>query len=148
MKVETDITKPLARAKFLAIDKNQLWVPFKYERLPTFYFHCGVINLIKRNYPKSSQGMSLTEKKQPQYEPWIYANLAKSYGTTTRKYGGNKVQQPHNNRQQWKPDEEASKESGNASTGTQAQSKKTMEEFPSIQENYELLGKVTNREKN
>lgn len=48
VKVVVDITKPLARSRFLNIGDKRLWISFKYERLPNFCFQCGIIKHFKR----------------------------------------------------------------------------------------------------
>lgn len=53
IKVDMDITKPLARGRLLTIDQKQLWVPIKYERLPTFCFQYRVIKQKERVYSKT-----------------------------------------------------------------------------------------------
>jgi hypothetical protein len=42
-KICSDISKPLARGLVLKLNGDTTWVPFQYERLPKFCFHCGVI---------------------------------------------------------------------------------------------------------
>lgn len=39
--VEIDLFKPLARGSMLSLHDHQVFVAFKYERLPHFYFSCG-----------------------------------------------------------------------------------------------------------
>ncbi|WCJ34873.1 nucleic acid binding zinc ion binding [Euphorbia peplus] len=44
IRVRMDVTRPLKRKMLLGVDEeNMFWVNFKYERLPTFCFHCGLI---------------------------------------------------------------------------------------------------------
>jgi hypothetical protein len=43
VRVTVDVTKPLARGRMLHLKGQSLWIDFKYERLPRFCFHCGVI---------------------------------------------------------------------------------------------------------
>lgn len=43
IKVRIDITRPLIRGRFLKVGDDQVWLPIKYERLPSFCFQCGVI---------------------------------------------------------------------------------------------------------
>lgn len=46
VKVLVDITIPLARGQVLNIGDKRVWITFKYEKLPNFCFHCGVINTL------------------------------------------------------------------------------------------------------
>jgi len=43
VKIVLDLTKPLARRRLLHIPNRSIWIPFKYEKLPRFYFKCGVV---------------------------------------------------------------------------------------------------------
>lgn len=43
VKVEISLCKALARERFINIGAQRLWVYFKYEKLPRFYFDCGWI---------------------------------------------------------------------------------------------------------
>jgi hypothetical protein len=43
VRVMMDVTKPLARGRMLHLKGQSVWIEFKYERLPRFCFHCGVI---------------------------------------------------------------------------------------------------------
>jgi hypothetical protein len=43
VKIPLDLSKPLARGRMLHLQSGSCWVGFKYEKLPTFCFHCGVI---------------------------------------------------------------------------------------------------------
>ena len=43
--VEIDVLKPLCRGRRVALDDNEeIWVSFKYEKLPNFYYWCGLIS--------------------------------------------------------------------------------------------------------
>jgi hypothetical protein len=43
VKTNIDLYKPLSRGHMLNFDGKSTLVGFKFERLPKFYFHCGVI---------------------------------------------------------------------------------------------------------
>ena len=44
IRVDIDITKPLMRRKMIHIENvEEGWVFFKYERLPIFCYHCGIL---------------------------------------------------------------------------------------------------------
>jgi hypothetical protein len=42
-KIVIDMTKPLAKGRMLHIQGRSNWVAFRYEKLPKFYFDCGII---------------------------------------------------------------------------------------------------------
>lgn len=41
--VEVKLDKPLLRETKIKMEKEVVWVDFKYEQLPTFCFYCGLI---------------------------------------------------------------------------------------------------------
>jgi hypothetical protein len=43
VKIELNLSKPLARGRTLQIGGRSMWVAFQYEKLPKFCFNCGVI---------------------------------------------------------------------------------------------------------
>lgn len=42
LKVRLDVRRPLQRGVFISTKNlEKVWLPFKYENLPVFYFGCG-----------------------------------------------------------------------------------------------------------
>ncbi|MFQ6645395.1 hypothetical protein Gotur_018939 [Gossypium turneri] len=42
LRIKLNVQKPLRRGIFVSIGNgNRIWIPFKYEKLPTFCFGCG-----------------------------------------------------------------------------------------------------------
>lgn len=72
IKVEIDITKPLARGRLLTLDQKHLWIPFKHERLSSLYFQCWVIKherSCKVANPNASKAKGMN-----QFGPWLRAS--------------------------------------------------------------------------
>ena len=69
------ISKPVRRGGFLAgSDGKKIWVSFKYERLPMFCHHCG---LLRHNLKHCASYFAVTKnnKEVPcQYGEWLKAN--------------------------------------------------------------------------
>jgi len=43
--VEIDVSKPLCRGQRVALeDKEEIWISFKYEKLPNFCYWCDLIS--------------------------------------------------------------------------------------------------------
>ena len=43
--VEIDVSKPLCRGRSVVlVDNKETWISFKYEKLPNFYYWCGLIS--------------------------------------------------------------------------------------------------------
>lgn len=68
-----DITKPLARGRFLSIGHKRFWISLKYEKLPSFCFQCGVIKHFKRRCSLLKSNMGPDASKQYQYGTWLRA---------------------------------------------------------------------------
>jgi len=43
VRIVLDLTKRLARGRMLHLENKSFWIPFKYEKIPKFYYNCGVI---------------------------------------------------------------------------------------------------------
>ncbi|XP_042988841.1 uncharacterized protein At4g02000-like [Carya illinoinensis] len=69
VKVMVDSTKPLARGRVLNMKGSHHWIPFKYERLPTFCFHCGAILHGKTSCDRFGCDGRTREDQQLQYGP-------------------------------------------------------------------------------
>lgn len=70
VKIMIDLYKPLSRGRMLKFDGKTTLIGFKYERLPTYCYHCGVIchgieGCLKRS--------SLRNKETIQFGPWLRA---------------------------------------------------------------------------
>ena len=72
--VEIDVSKPLCRAQRIALDDNEeIWVSFKYEKLPNFCYWCGLISHDGKDYEIWLTRKD-SEKIEPhEYGPWLRA---------------------------------------------------------------------------
>uniref|UniRef100_A0A7N2M1R9 Zinc knuckle CX2CX4HX4C domain-containing protein n=1 Tax=Quercus lobata TaxID=97700 RepID=A0A7N2M1R9_QUELO len=74
VRVTLDITQPLSRGHVVALDSGkELWVHFRYERLPSLCFWCGCLTHEDRDCELwiASEGSLLPESQQ--YGPWLKA---------------------------------------------------------------------------
>ena len=74
VRVTANISKPLCRGRVITLDdEKDLWIPFKYERLPNLCFWCGCLTHDDRscNIWIESEGNLNTDNQQ--YGPWIKA---------------------------------------------------------------------------
>ncbi|XP_041009301.1 uncharacterized protein LOC121253336 [Juglans microcarpa x Juglans regia] len=104
MKVKIDITRPLCRGRLLKLDDKQVWLPFKYERLPSFCFQCGTIKHKEGGCSKGSRG--IYGKTSCDFGPWLRANPPKAGSTSTKRYEGGGRSFEHQEGQQDKPEED------------------------------------------
>jgi hypothetical protein len=78
VRVMVDVTKPLARGRMLHVKGQSLWIDFKYERLPRFCFHCGVIRhgnggcvgVLSRNTPGGDEHLPYGQWLRVSYPTW------------------------------------------------------------------------------
>jgi len=74
MRVDIDITKLLMRGKIFRIENiNKGWVYFKYERLPTFCYRCGILGHQERECQSVRKWCISTDEEDFQFGPWLRA---------------------------------------------------------------------------
>ena len=72
--VDIDITKPLMRGIIIQIEgAEKCWVFFKYERLPTFCYRCGILGHQDRECCKVHRGSLSIDEDELQFGPWMRA---------------------------------------------------------------------------
>lgn len=104
--VEIDLNKALLRGSKIKLDDEMIWVDFKYEQLPRFYFYCGKLGhqekLCETKVKDSTEGCLYED----QYGDWLRAPISKGirrgdtteHGNATRsnspksRHGGEKSQ--------------------------------------------------------
>ena len=80
--VDLPIDRPLRKGSNIVNPKGEkFWVTFKYERLPTFSFLCGILG----HDEKHCSGKSSTSKAHKQYRDWLQANGGSKLGSETFK---------------------------------------------------------------
>ena len=72
IRVDVDITKPLMRGKMISIEEMEdVWVFFKYERLPTFYYRCGILGHQDCGCQGINKGRFHTNDDVLEFGPWL-----------------------------------------------------------------------------
>lgn len=77
MLVEIELEKPLLRGIEIKLDKEMVWLDFRYELLTTFCFYSGGIGHSERSCQREmedSRGNYITED---QYRVWLKTQLVK-----------------------------------------------------------------------
>jgi hypothetical protein len=73
-RISMDISKPIPRGRLITfLSLGQMWVSFKYERLPWLCFHCGVIGHLERDCVIRCRGGQKVGEAVQQYGPWLRA---------------------------------------------------------------------------
>ena len=71
-RIMMDITKKLVRGKKITIEGGESrWIHFKYERLPNFYYNCGLLSHAIRDCLESVGLNVQTIESQLQYGAWL-----------------------------------------------------------------------------
>ena len=77
IRVEVQINKPLCRGGYVKNDESgRFWVDFRYERLPTLCYRCGILG----HDEKHCQGSSLEQLSRRQYGEWLKASGVLKFG--------------------------------------------------------------------
>ncbi|CAI9767814.1 unnamed protein product [Fraxinus pennsylvanica] len=71
IKVLINISKPISRGRFLNIGGTKHWIPFKYERLPNFCYHCGLFKHPVGWCEKKEEGLAIGNGLDQQYNAWL-----------------------------------------------------------------------------
>lgn len=71
MKVLLDISKPLAKGRVINMADSHIWIPFKYEWLLSFCYHCGIILHSQFSCAQHVLDGSTPTTSQLQYGPWF-----------------------------------------------------------------------------
>ena len=79
--VEIDVSKPLCRGRRVALDKKEeIWISFKYEKLPNFCYWCNLISHDGKDCDIRLARKDTRNTEPHQYGPWLRAmsfNLGK-----------------------------------------------------------------------
>ena len=74
VQVTIDISQPLCRGRVILLDSGkELWVPFKYERLPSLCFWCGCMTHDDRDYELWVESEGSLSHESQQFGPWLKA---------------------------------------------------------------------------
>ena len=73
--VLVDVSQPLCRGRVICLeDGKELWVSFKYERLPNLCYWCGRLTHNDRDYELWLDSEGTLEETDKRYDPWIRAS--------------------------------------------------------------------------
>ena len=72
--VEIDISKPLCWGRRITLDiEEEIWVSFKYEKLPNFCYWCGMISHDGKDCETWLARKDSTNIEPHEYGPWLRA---------------------------------------------------------------------------
>ena len=75
VRVTLNISKPLCRGRVITLeDGKDLWISFKYERLPNLCYRCGCLSHDERSYELWSASKGNQGEESPQFGPWLRAS--------------------------------------------------------------------------
>ena len=83
------MTKPLLRRKKVKLGKDDpIWVSLKYEKLPTFCYHCDILGHSERECRETEKMGRDNGGNTKAYGPWLRASLGRRKPVTTTITGG------------------------------------------------------------
>lgn len=68
---DVDLNKPLIRGTKLMLAEESFWVNFKYEKLPTFCFYCGIVGHQEKNCGQKVEDARKQTIIEDQYGDWL-----------------------------------------------------------------------------
>lgn len=74
---EIELGKPLLRGTKIRLDDQMVWVDFRYENLPIFYFYCGRIGHSERGCDHKMEDSRRNCINEGQYCSWLRAQQVK-----------------------------------------------------------------------
>lgn len=106
VRVEVDVSRPLCRGRKVVLnDEEEVWISFKYEKLPNFCFWCGMVCHDDKDCDRwlSSEG-SLPLNSQ-EFGAWMRANPFSARRKTFCSVPGVEVFEQHHSRKEVTPEE-------------------------------------------
>lgn len=83
-----DVTKRLVLGKKITVEGGECrWVNFKYERLPTFCYQCGLLSHALKDCPKNGDCNNRIESEELQYRAWMRGEIIRRYMQELTKSG-------------------------------------------------------------
>ena len=75
VRVLVDISQPLCRGRVITLDDDkEMWVSFKYERLPNICYWCGCLTHNDRDCERWIESDGTLEESNREFGPWIRAS--------------------------------------------------------------------------
>ena len=88
VRVQIDVTKKIVRRKRIVIEGGeQRWITFKYERLPNFCYHCGLLIHGLKDYEERNGVDEHLDLSKPQYGAWLNGEASRRGGGDITKVG-------------------------------------------------------------
>ena len=88
VRVRIDVTKRLVHGKKITIEGGERrWVQFKYERLPKFWYRCGLLSHTLKDCLEAGEHNTLGEKEELQYRAWLCGEIFRRSSQNLAKFG-------------------------------------------------------------
>ena len=82
------VTKKIMRGKRIVIEgREQRWISFKYERLPNFCYHCGLLSHGLKDCEERNGVNEQLDLSKLQYEVWLRGEALRGGGGDITKVG-------------------------------------------------------------
>ena len=77
VRVVIDVSLPLCRGRLISFDEgDEVWVSFKYERLPNICYWCGCLNHSDKDCDRWTESDGSHKDEDKEYGPWIQTTAA------------------------------------------------------------------------
>ncbi|MFQ6651837.1 hypothetical protein Gotur_024004, partial [Gossypium turneri] len=121
LRINLDVQKPLRRGIFVVTDHvSKVWIPFKYENLPMFYFGCGRMGHRLSTCTQISPARKIKISENPPYsvalkaESKLFGKESMCFNFLMKQKG---VQSSYTGRESQKPNATICAEEGNTKLG-------------------------------
>jgi hypothetical protein len=80
VRVSLNINKPLCRGRTAKLEKGrEVWISFKYERLPNFCYWCGLVTHSDKDCPHWLRNQETLQIEDQQFGSWLRASNERSW---------------------------------------------------------------------
>ena len=74
--ININITQPLCRGWLVNMGgPKPQWISFKYERMPIFFYWCGIMNHDEKDCKLWVSSLGTLQKEEQQYGAWMHATI-------------------------------------------------------------------------
>ena len=89
VRVQVDVMKKLVRGKKVTIERGEgRWVQFKYESLPNFCYHCGILSHVLKECTEVKNNGGRPDLKTLQYGAWLRGEVMRKSIREVTQTGG------------------------------------------------------------
>lgn len=105
VRVEVNVSKPLCRGRMVLLeDEEEVWVPFKYEKLPNFFYWCGMVCHDDKDCDRWLSCKGSLPLNSQEFNAWLRASPFSAGRKTFCSVPGVEVFEQHHSRKEVTPE--------------------------------------------